>query len=200
MTSNYAVQGLLPISSSIDFIKALAASRKVKKVKRAQRKAIKFLRESLLKLIAMDQLDLFAPASAESAQEIQQREEERALWKEVATNWKDEEVVLLADSLIVRTLELIRDSTNDNVKRELITWFAPSSDPDEPFSMAFWCRIAGHDPMEYSKQIRRIYREDINRWLGIAPTLKAPAKVYRTLFDEPETFDEEQKHLCLAWD
>jgi hypothetical protein len=196
-----AIQPLLPISSPIEFIKGLSAKRKAGKVKRAQRKAISLLRENLLKLLSADQLDLFAPVSQGSEEETV-RAETAQLLQEIATKYTDEEVVFFADWFIQRHLELIRDSSSETVRRELITWFAPASDPDEPFSMAYWCRIAGHDPMEFSAGIRHMYREEIDRWLGLPPKPKAPEKVYQTLSVRSTSSEEheEENGFSLAWE
>lgn len=156
--------GELPLSllDPIGIVNALAA----RKTKRRQQRlcraaAIKQLRDHLLAYGKEEQLDLFqqavGPVVAVSTQ---------SFCRDVANTWTDQQIIALCDGIIKASLEGLKAFVNPKRRRELITWFSPSSDPDETLSFAFCCRVAGLDPEPITTMVKRLYWEEILGYLA----------------------------------
>lgn len=156
-----ARQFLLPITDPLAYIEAIAESRRAGRVGRRQRKAITGLRTTLLELVKVDQLDLFGTQPITTDQPAPTPSTKTAFYAEVANTWTDAQIVALCDGMIKANLEGLRDFKNDARRRDLLTWFAPSSDRNDLFSMAFCCAVAGLDAQVISEQVWRMYRQEI---------------------------------------
>lgn len=168
-------QLLLPVCDPLAYIQGLAQARKASKVNRPQRKAIRDLRNKLAELSSESQLELFSVVTDAVEGDS---EEDLAKFLEELVNMSDKEMVAFADWFVKRNIVILSKSTSDKVRREIVTWCNPASDPNEVFSMAFWCRIAGWNPEHVSRHVLKHFRKDILRWIG-EDEGKAPASTHR---------------------
>ncbi|MEY2117234.1 hypothetical protein [Rhodanobacter sp. FW106-PBR-R2A-1-13] len=135
----------LPVVDPLGIVTALAERREQRRNARRQRaSAIVQLRQELLAFGAAEQLDLFVGVMP--ARETDGLVPTRDFCRTIANEWSDQQIVALCDGIIRASLEGLRSFKDASRRRELLTWFAPASDPSETLSFAFCCRVAGLNP------------------------------------------------------
>lgn len=158
----------LSVTDPLGIINALAASRARRRDQRRQRaSAIVQLRAHLLAYGREEQLDLFTGPAADERQSLPAVAiTTRSFCRNVAIKWTDAQIMALCDGIIEASLEGLKTFTNPARRRELLTWFGPSSDPTETLSFAFCCRVAGLQPEPISEEVWRNYKAEIRGYLA----------------------------------
>lgn len=154
----------LPVLDPLGIVTALAERREQRRdARRLRTSAIAQLRRDLLAFGASEQLDLFAAVLPSADRELLVPTHD--FCRTVASEWTDQQIVALCDGIIRASLEGLRGFKDPSRRRELLTWFAPSSDPDETLSFAFCCRIAGLDPEPIYTSVWHQFKAEIRGYL-----------------------------------
>lgn len=155
---------LLPIPDPLALIEDIANRRESRRDLRRERSvAIARFREALLKYGACEQMDLFTGVMPNEV-----AEDTQVFLTEVAVTWTDHQIVELCDGIIKASLEGLKDFKVKQRRKELFTWFGPSSNKNELFSFAFCYLVAGINPepiwnrlmADYGDEIRSYIKED----------------------------------------
>lgn len=160
----------LAVTDPQGIVARLAARRaESRTARRSKKKAITLLRAAFLAFGSSEQLDLFTSPAAAVQQLVPTAVVEvtaQAFAREVAQQWSDQQIVALCDGIIRASLEAVQGYSNRERRKELLAWFAPSSDPKETLSFAFCCRIAGLDPEPIQSLLAREYKAEIREYVA----------------------------------